>query len=89
MKFVLLILTTIICLYALQYRIELVFKYRNLAFHEIRKAALNDMHKAKVMTRYYDLYKVQHQLLSLNKWTYEDMFPDFNQKISRIMNRGN
>ena len=70
---------------ALQYRIELIFKHRSQAVSILHESCDGARRRTiATMFRYYDQYKISHQLLSLNKWRFEDFFPGFEDKLLRI-----
>lgn len=78
-------LTSIAFAMALQYRIELIFRHRNQAIAILHE--LSGGERARVvftMFRYYDKYKISHQLLALNKWKFDDFFQGFSDKLLRI-----
>ena len=70
---------------ALQYRIELVFKHRGNAIDMMYSLSRGASKQATTtMFRYYNQYRLSHQLLALNKWKFDDFFPDFGNKLLRV-----
>lgn len=78
-------LISIIFMMALQYRIELVFKHRGNAIDMMYSLSRGASKQATAtMFRYYNQYRLLHQLLALNKWKYDAFFPELENKLLRI-----